>query len=135
MASEVKTAYFMFGRFNPPTIGHGAVFRKIVDDAKQNGADAFAFVSNTKNSDKNPLTVDQKMYYLEKLYGNLGIRFINTTTCELGSKTGPCKNPSFAVERLRSAGYDKIVLYAGSDRIDDVQWILKSDLKKVEKKY
>ena len=132
MANQVKTAYFMFGRFNPPTVGHGSIFKKLAEDAKQDGADPFVFVSSTQDSDKNPLTVDQKIYYLEKLYGNLGIRFINTTTCELGIKTGPCKNPSFVIERLREAGYDKLVLYVGSDRIEDFQWMIKTNMKKLE---
>ena len=134
MASNVKTAYFMFGRFNPPTVGHGSIFRKLAADADHDGADAFVFVSSTQDSDKNPLTVEQKMYYLEKLYGNLGIRFINTSTCELGIKKGPCKNPSFAMERLREDGYDKLVLYVGSDRIEDFQWMVKSNLKKLDEK-
>ena len=124
------TAYFMFGRFNPPTIGHGAVFKKLAEDAKQDHADAFVFVGSTQNTNKNPLNVYQKMDYINKLYGDLGIHFINTTTCELGKKKGPCTNPSFAIERLREVGYDSLVMYVGSDRIEDFQWIVKSNVRK-----
>jgi len=131
IAKTSDRAYIMFGRFNPPTIGHGAIFKKLSDDAKEDGADAFVFVGTAQNSDKNPLTVDQKLYYLEKLYGNLGIHFINTALpFPIGLKGGTCTNPSFAVARLREAGYKILVIYAGSDRVNDFQWIRSSNLKK-----
>ena len=129
MAREDKTAYFMFGRFNPPTIGHGSIFRQLAEDAKAAHADAFVFVSSTQDLDKNPLSVDRKMYYLEKLYGDLGIHFINTTTCELGSISGPCTNPVHAIDRLREIGYDKLSMYVGSDRVEGFQWIPKRNIK------
>lgn len=125
-------AYFMFGRFNPVTIGHGAIFKQLADDAKNDGADAYVFVSSTQNSNKNPLTVDRKLHYINKLYGNIGIHFINTTTCNLGKKPRPCKGPPMVIERLREMGYTHLYMYVGSDRLEDFQWIPKLNMKKRE---
>jgi nicotinic acid mononucleotide adenylyltransferase len=132
MASERSsdTAYFMFGRFNPPTIGHGSIFAKLAQDATAEGADAFVFVSSTQNSNKNPLSVGQKMYYLEKLFSGLPIQFINTTDCPIGTSVGKCTTPPEAVKRLREMGYVKLVMYAGSDRVKNFQWLRASDIKK-----
>ena len=125
-------AYFMFGRFNPVTIGHGAIFKQLAEDATQDGADAYVFVSSTQNSEKNPLSVDRKLYYINKLYGNLGIHFINTTTCTLGKNPTPCKGPPLVIARLREMGYTHLYMYVGSDRLEDFQWIPKANMKKIE---
>lgn len=124
MARELKTAYFMFGRFNPPTIGHGKAFEQLANDATRDHADTYVFVSSTQNNNKNPLTVEQKIYYLEKLYGDLGIRFINTTTCPLGSGK-PCKSPFQAIPRLQEMGYKNLTMYVGSDREEDFASVTK----------
>jgi len=127
-ANKSKKAYFMFGRFNPPTIGHGSIFRKLIEDAKAADADVFVFVSSTQDLDRNPLPVERKMHYLEKLYGDLGIHFVNTTTCELGPTSGPCTGPGQVVDRLREMNYDKLSMYVGSDRVDGFKWIPKKNI-------
>jgi len=124
MARELETAYFMFGRFNPPTIGHGKAFEQLANDATKDHADTYVFVSSTQNNNKNPLTVEQKIYYLERLYGGLGIRFINTTTCPLGSGK-PCKSPFQAIPRLQEMGYKNLTMYVGSDREEDFASVTK----------
>ena len=132
MAVAEKKAYFMFGRFNPVTVGHGSIFRQLAEDARQDGADAYVFVSSTQNSNKNPLSIEQKMEYINKLYGDLGIHFINTTSCHLGNKVGPCKSVPSVLERLREMRYTNLFMYVGSDRVEDFQWIPKSNIKKRE---
>jgi nicotinic acid mononucleotide adenylyltransferase len=127
-ANKSKKAYFMFGRFNPPTIGHGSIFRKLIEDAKakkDDQVDVFVFVSSTQDLDKNPLPVERKMHYLKTLYGKLGIHFVNTTTCELGPTSGPCTGPVQIIDRLREMGYKELSMYVGSDRVDGFQWIPK----------
>jgi len=112
---DVDTAYFMFGRFNPPTIGHRTAFEQLVKEAGKVEADVYVFVSSTKNSD-NPLSVTQKIHFLEKLFGGRGVRFINTTTCPLKISGIPCKSPFQAVKRLKEMGYKNLTMYVGDDR-------------------
>jgi len=45
-------AVFTFGRFQPPTIGHGLLIRKVVEIAAATGADPYVFVTSTQNKSK-----------------------------------------------------------------------------------
>ena len=71
MAKDLKTAVFCFGRFNPPTIGHGKLLDALISVAKRKGgrnSDTFVLVSHSVDSEKNPLTKEQKVYYLKKMF-------------------------------------------------------------------
>ena len=78
-----KTAYFVFGRFQPPTIGHGLLINNLEQTARTAQADAYIFVSSTrnkalsstrtpglecKNGYKNPLNINTKMATLKKMF-------------------------------------------------------------------
>jgi hypothetical protein len=125
------TAYFMFGRFNPVTIGHGAIFEKLADDAHGH-ADAYVFVSsNKKQNSKNPLTVEEKMEYINKLYSERfhgRIQFINS-----GPHACNCNSALSAAKKLREKGYKTLVMYVGSDheegKGEDFTWVSKANEK------
>lgn len=59
-----KHITFCFGRMNPPTIGHKAVF----DTMKAQGGDMKIFVSQSQDSKKNPLDYSQKIDFIRKLH-------------------------------------------------------------------
>ena len=110
MASEhqPKTAHFIFGRFNPVTIGHREIFEIIAKEAKAarakgEDADAFVFVSNKVNAN-NPLPVEKKIEYIEQEHGDLGISFVHTYT-----------NIPQAIHYLQGEGYTHMTMYVGSD--------------------
>lgn len=103
-----ETAYFTFGRFQPPTLGHRALFQVLAAAADR--ADIYIFPSSTQDGDKNPLSIEQKLYWLRKTNGDLPVRFINTTTHD-------CKNPAAVFYKLAEAGYRNIVMCVGSDRL------------------
>jgi hypothetical protein len=125
------TAYFMFGRFNPVTIGHGAIFEKLASDADGH-ADAYVFVSSNKvQNGKNPLTVEDKMKYINKIYGDRfkgRIQFINA-----GPNACNCNSALFAARKLREKGYTELVMYVGSDheegKGEDFTWVSKANQK------
>jgi len=106
----VKKAYFSFGRFQPPTIGHGLLIEEVGKLAQADGADAYIFVSSTKDKKKNPLTAEQKVNYLNKMHPTAYAKIINTT--EFGYTT-----PVTVAERLYEMGYTEIVALVGSDRV------------------
>lgn len=115
-----KKALFTFGRFQPPTVSHGTLFRELAAKAAAEGADAFAFASSSQDKKKNPLSVDRKVAWIETIYGGLPVRFVNTTTCRLTplSPSGrPCKTIFAIVDALRSAGYTQLTLLVGTDRV------------------
>ena len=112
-----KTAFFAYGRFQPPTLGHGLLFKELVDAAAAEGADAFVFPTSTQGKKTDPLPVDRKVYWLERMYGGLPIRFVNTTTCDINPMGKPCKTIFQIRDALRNAGYTHLRMYVGSDRV------------------
>ena len=64
-----------FGRFNPPTIGHG----KLLDAAKKAaaGGEMKIYPSRSQDDKKNPLDPDMKVSYMKKLFPNYKENIIN----------------------------------------------------------
>lgn len=118
-----EKAYFTFGRFQPPTLGHGRLIDELAKTAVDNRADAYVFVSSTVDKKKNPLTVFQKVSWLKHMFPAVDVRFINTTTCRKGFATvapkQECKTIFAVIDVLRSAGYTEVTLCVGSDRVPD----------------
>ena len=114
---RLETAYFAFGRFQPPTLGHRAFFQVLASNA--DSADVYIFPSSTQDGDENPLSIEQKLYWLRKINGDLPVRFINTTSND-------CKNPAAVFYKLAEAGYKKIVMCVGSDRLAGFRGMLAS---------
>ena len=65
--AKVKGVAFTFGRFNPPTVGHG----KLIDALKKNsgGFDPVVYLSHSEDPKKNPLDYNKKHQYMTKFFG------------------------------------------------------------------
>lgn len=135
-SADKSVAYFTYGRFQPPTIGHAGLIQSVKEHADIAGADSFVFVSNTINKmekytaskkykdmlktgvfesikeNENPLSVYQKVKYLKKMHGSLGISIVNTV--EFGKTNIVDIADMMGPEGL---GYTKIVMLVGSDRV------------------
>lgn len=99
-----KKIVFAFGRFQPPTIGHELLVKKVKQVA--GSADHVIYTSKTLDKKKNPLSADRKIYYLNRMF--------------------PRTNFKAADDRLRTfmevaaelnKKYKNIVMVAGSDRV------------------
>lgn len=102
-------AVFTVGRFQPPTIGHELLIRKVMSL----GGKAFVFVSSSSTPARdNPLKVEQKIEALQSMFPS-GVTFVNTATCD-----PRCGGPVAANDYLRKLGHTDITLVAGSDRAD-----------------
>ena len=64
----MKTAVFVFGRFNPPTIGHEKLLNALTATAQREGGKALVYTSSTQDSKKNPLSKDQIFKYLGEAF-------------------------------------------------------------------
>ena len=64
-----------FGRFNPPTVGHG----KLLSAAKKAsaGGDLKIYPSRTQDAKKNPLDPDMKISYMKKMFPDYEEQIIN----------------------------------------------------------
>ena len=112
--------YFTFGRFQPPHSGHAFLINKIIELAKENNADYRIFVSSTinkpnwktskaKDSNKNPLPVDIKIHFLEKMFP--GTKFVD------GSIYG--NNVINFIKIMKEQGYTNITGVFGGVRADE----------------
>ena len=61
---SIKEVVVTFGRFNPPTVGHGKLLKKVSDLAK--GADYKIYASQSNDPKKNPLKYEDKIKFLKK---------------------------------------------------------------------
>ena len=101
------TAVFAFGRFNPPTKGHEKLIQTVRSVAQKMDAQPYVFVTHSQDK-KNPLAQQQKINYIKSTG-----RFNDT---EIGS--GDVKTIVQALQKLMSLGKTRVVIVAGSDRVD-----------------
>ena len=106
-----KSVAFTFGRFNPPTIGHEKLIRK-VKSVRAN--DHKIYLSRSEDSKKNPLSPQQKLAYMKKMFPSHARNIeINKTNMILDIAT-----------TLHNKGYTEIFMVVGSDRVREFETIL-----------
>lgn len=109
-----KHAVLAFGRFNPPTIGHGAVVDKVKQLAKQNNASHHVVLSHTQDKAKNPLSAEQKLKHAKRMFPNTNF------------STSDKESPNFLTQaqKLHASGVTHLHMVAGSDRIPEYKKLL-----------
>jgi hypothetical protein len=110
----MKTVAFVFGRFNPPTIGHGKLLSALKATAQRNGADYYIFTSQSQDSTKNPLYKDQIFHYMSKMFSSERKNF----------QTKSSVRNVFDIATEFHGKYDKLIMVVGSDRVADFESIL-----------
>jgi len=111
---EMSTAVFVFGRFNPPTIGHEKLLNALTATAQREGGKALVYTSSTQDAKKNPLSKNQIFQYLAKAFPKQRKTFQSRSTAKTALEV--------AVEL--SGKYDKLVMVVGSDRVSDFSSLL-----------
>ena len=108
------TAVFVFGRFNPPTIGHGKLLNALTATAQREGGKALVFTSSTQDAKKNPLTKKQIFKYMKKAFPKEKKHF----------QTRSMAKTALEVAVELHGKYDKLVMVVGSDRVSDFSSLL-----------
>jgi hypothetical protein len=105
---EGETLTLVFGRFNPPTIGH----KKLLDNASQISSDGDLRIYPSRSNDpkKNPLDPDQKSNLMRKMFPDHSDSIINDS----GVKT-----IFDALKIASNDGYSNIKIVVGSDRVSE----------------
>lgn len=114
---------FAFGRYNPPTLGHEAVFQTVINTAKSKSADHTIFISSTQKPKTDPLSFSYKLSYLQKTY--TGVNFNGDDTI---------KTIVQLLQELMNRGYRNITMVAGSDRVTEFRTFLNQYNGKPDKK-
>ena len=107
MASKRNIVY-TFGRFNPPTKGHEALWEFVSEQGKRIKGDGRVYPSLTVDNIKNPLKLTDKIKYLNQSVSDLK----NVRVCS----EQDLKDPFDVLERLMLEGYTKIQFVVGADR-------------------
>jgi DNA-binding LacI/PurR family transcriptional regulator len=107
--SEIKPtstkAVFVFGRMNPPTLGHELLIAKAVEVGRAERCDTFVILSKTQDAKKNPIPYQDKLAAI-----NAALPRVNFIDSE------KIKTIFDAVQFLIDSGYTDLILVCGSDR-------------------
>lgn len=114
LVEESREVFFTFGRMNPPTIGHGKLLNALSMKAGKNPYKAF--LSQSQDAKKNPLTYDQKLKHSRKMFPKHARNII------LNKKA---KTAFDVVVSLYDQGFNRINMVVGSDRVTQFETLLK----------
>ena len=125
------TAFFIWGRLNPPHSGHSKLIERLMQSGKSDKkakapeipdkaqeSNLFVFPTRTIDCSRNPLNINEKIDILNSQYPKSlenNINFINTTARKI-------QTIGSAVFYLQSLGYSNIVQVVGKDRENDFNW-------------
>jgi uncharacterized protein YbgA (DUF1722 family) len=100
-----ETLTIAFGRFNPPTVGHG----KLLSAAKKAaaGEDLKIYPSRSQDPKKNPLDPDMKISFMKKMFPDFSEVIINDDEM---------KSIFNVLVAADEAGYKNVNIIVGSDR-------------------
>ena len=98
----------VFGRFNPPTVGH----KKLLDTAHgiSAGSDFKVYPSRSQDSKKNPLNPDSKVEYMKKMFPKYEDNIINDDNM---------KTIFNVLQGAYDDGYTEVTIVVGSDRLGE----------------
>ena len=108
-----KKVVFAFGRFQPPGKNHGLVFAAVKHLASAQGADHIIYASRSQDKKSNPLPVDRKIYWLNRMFPKTNF-------------VGADDSIRTFIEAAKHLNkkYKNLVMVAGSDRVADFQTLL-----------
>ena len=102
---STSTLTVVFGRFNPPTVGHEKLLKSA--DRMAEGDDFKVYPSRTQDPKKNPLDADMKVSYMKKMFSDYKENIVND----------PNMRSIFDVlVAANEDGYDNINIVVGADR-------------------
>jgi len=110
--SVEDTATVVFGRFNPPTVGHGKLLSAA--RAAAAGGDLAIYPSRTQDPKKNPLDPDMKISFMKKMFPEYADDIINDAEMisifnVLGAAAeGGYKNVNIVVGSDRQSEFDNL---------------------------
>lgn len=113
LESRSSTIVMAFGRMNPCTAGHELLVRAVTKLATQKKADHVIYLSRSQDSKKNPLNVDQKVYYARQSFKGVNI-------------VGASDQIRTFIEAAKSLSgkYKTLIMVAGSDRVLEYKQLL-----------
>ena len=113
LTENTKEISFVFGRFNPPTIGHEKLFNALKKQSR--GGSYRIYASKSVDAKKNPLQPKDKIKFLRKMFPkharNIMADSDVRTVLDIAVK-------------LYDQGFTKVTMVAGSDRVREFDILL-----------
>lgn len=100
-----KSIVITFGRFNPPTAGHHLLAQKVMDLAKETGAEHRIYGSRSHDPKKNPLDPKTKAKHMSTVLGTPNVHVSDEVI-----------SPFHALKHVSDEGYEDVTVVTGSDR-------------------
>ena len=113
LVEEAREVVFTFGRMNPPTVGHGKVMNTM--SAKAGNKPYKIFLSQSSDARKNPLTYEQKVKHVRKMFPKHGRNVI---------KDKKLRNVFEVAAYLYDQGFNQVTMVVGEDRITEFKTLL-----------
>jgi len=113
LVEEQREVFFTFGRMNPPTVGHGKLLNVMATKAGKTPYKAY--LSQSSDPKKNPLTYEQKIKHVRKMFPKHARNII------LDKKL---RNVFEVASSLYDQGFNKITMVVGADRITEFKTLL-----------
>ena len=110
-----QTVVFVFGRFNPPTKGHGLLFDTTFKISKKERGDFRIFTGQTQDAKKNPLDYNTKIKVMRKMFPAYGRNII---------KDKSIKQIFEVLDMLHNQQYNRLIMVAGSDRVSEFKQLI-----------
>ena len=109
--AEDSTAAFIFGRYNPPTIGH----KKLFDKLKSVNPVFFVFATKTQDKKSNPLAYAEKIAAMDAQFPEMADYVINDPNI---------RTIIDVMQFIEKAGHTNVIMVAGSDRVQSFDDLL-----------
>ena len=105
-------AVIVFGRFNPPTIGHEKLLKAAATQAKREGADLAIYPSRTQDKKKNPLDPKTKIGFMKTMFPDYQDNIFDDNNA---------KTIFDVLSAKYQVGYKSITIMVGQDRLAEFQ--------------
>jgi cytidyltransferase-like protein len=109
---ETPGVVVVFGRFNPPTIGHEKLLKRAAKEADKRGYELRIYPSRSQDAKKNPLTPQMKISYMRQMFPD----YADSIVDDKGAKT------IFNVlTGANEEGHSNMIIMVGADRLGEFQ--------------
>ena len=109
---EAPGVVVVFGRFNPPTIGHEKLLKRAAKEAEKRGYELRIYPSRSQDAKKNPLTPQMKISYMRQMFPD----YAGSIVDDKGAKT------IFNVlTGANGEGHTNMIIMVGQDRLGEFQ--------------
>ena len=105
-------AVIVFGRFNPPTIGHEKLLKAAATQAKREDADLAIYPSRTQDKKKNPLDPKTKIGFMKTMFPDYQESIFDDNNA---------KTIFDVLSAKYAVGYKSVTIMVGQDRLAEFQ--------------